>query len=79
MKQDTIRPPDGHAHHIEADLLAGLWEEAPFARLPWDAPTELREFVEDIENPKRVYAIHRASRRHGFQQLVEKYAMPSSF
>ncbi|KAK3303546.1 uncharacterized protein B0T15DRAFT_486922 [Chaetomium strumarium] len=57
----------------ELDLLAGLWEEARFARLPWDAPSELKELVEDIDNPKRVYAIHRASRRHNFQLLVQKY------
>lgn len=78
MTRDTTGPLDpGHAtrhthHDVETDLLAGLWETAPFARLPWDAPSELKELVEDIENPKRVYAIHRASRRHGFQQLVEK-------
>lgn len=83
MTRDTVRPLDaghaGHAkphhlhHDVETDLLAGLWETAPFARLPCDAPPEMRELVEDIENPRRVYAIHRASRRHGFQQLVEKF------
>lgn len=62
-----------HGHDAETDLLAGLWETAPFARLPSDAPPELKDLVENIENPKRVYAIHRASRRHGFQQLVEKF------
>lgn len=79
MTRDTIRPLDAghntlHMHHdLETDLLAGLWETAPFARLPTDAPQELKDLVEDIENPKRVYAIHRASRRHGFQLLVEKF------
>lgn len=79
MTRDTTGPLDpGHATrhtHLdnETDLLAGLWETAPFARLPWDAPSELKDLVEDIENPKRVYAIHRASRRHDFQQLVEKF------
>ncbi|RFU81091.1 hect domain-containing [Trichoderma arundinaceum] len=57
----------------ELDLLAGLWQVAPFARLPADAPTELRDYVQDVENPRRVYAIHRASRRHDFQHLVDKY------
>lgn len=79
MTRDTTGPLDPghtprHTHHdVDTDLLAGLWETAPFARLPWDAPSELKDLVEDIENPKRVYAIHRASRRHGFQQLVEKF------
>lgn len=41
--------------------------------MPPDAPTELREHVVDIDDPRRVYAIHRASRRHGFQTLVDKY------
>lgn len=79
MTRDTARPLDaGHNthpmhHDLETDLLAGLWETAAFARLPADAPQELKDLVEDIENPKRVYAIHRASRRHGFQLLVEKF------
>lgn len=62
----------------ELDLLAGLWQEAPFARLPDDAPPELHEHLVDIEDPRRVYAIHRASRRHGFQNLVNKYVASSS-
>ncbi|KAG8165318.1 hypothetical protein KVR01_005593 [Diaporthe batatas] len=79
MTRDATRPLDAgsaphHVHHDgETDLLAGLWETAPFARLPWDAPPELKELVEDIQNPRRVYAIHKACRRHGFQQLVEKF------
>lgn len=60
----------------ELDLLAGLWQEAPFARLPPDAPPELQEYVVDIDDPRRVYAIHRASRRHGFHTLVDKYGVP---
>lgn len=54
------------------DILAGLWQEAPFARLPPDAPAELQAYTQDIDNPKRVYAVHRASRRHEFQLLVER-------
>ncbi|KAF9876325.1 hect domain protein [Colletotrichum karsti] len=57
------------------DVLASLWEDAPFARLPADAPPELKDMVQNIENPKRVYAIHRASRRHNFQILVEVYVL----
>ncbi|KAK4088912.1 hypothetical protein Purlil1_6765 [Purpureocillium lilacinum] len=59
----------------QPDLLAGLWQEAPFARLPDDAPPELQALVRDVENPRRVYAIHRASRRHDFQLLVDRYVV----
>jgi len=75
MTRDTLRQVDdtnGHGASSELDVLAGLWEEARFARLPWDAPSELRDLVEDIDNPKRVYAVHRASRRHNFQLMVQK-------
>lgn len=64
---DTL--PDDAAY----DLLAGLWQESPFARLPADAPPELKPFIRDIDNPRRVYAIHRAARRHDFQLLVQVY------
>ncbi|KAF4976903.1 hypothetical protein FZEAL_6479 [Fusarium zealandicum] len=60
---------------MDADLLAGLWQEAPFPRLPSDAPPELEPYVQNIENPARVYAIHQASRRHDFQLLVERYVI----
>lgn len=74
MTRDTLRPADGsHNNSPELDILAGLWEEARFARLPWDAPEELRELVEEIDNPRKVYAVHKASRRHNFQLLVQKY------
>ncbi|TWU74992.1 hypothetical protein ED733_005869 [Metarhizium rileyi] len=55
------------------DLEAGLWQEASFPCLPDDAPPELQEYLQDVENPRRVWAIHRASRRHDFQLLVERY------
>ncbi|KAI8631332.1 hypothetical protein F5Y19DRAFT_27071 [Xylariaceae sp. FL1651] len=64
---------NGRGHHLEDDILAALWENAPFPRLPFDAPSEIRELVVDIENPKRVYTIHRASRRHSLQLLIEKF------
>ncbi|KAL3421712.1 Ubiquitin-protein ligase E3A [Phlyctema vagabunda] len=58
----------------DADVIyAALWQAAPFPRLPQDAPPELRKLTIDIEDPKRVYAIHRAARRHNFQILVERY------
>ncbi|KAI0602007.1 hypothetical protein F4775DRAFT_295467 [Biscogniauxia sp. FL1348] len=58
---------------LEADILAALWEQVPFPRLPLDAPAEIKELVVDIENPKRVHTIHRATRRHNLQLLVEKF------
>ncbi|TDZ58427.1 Ubiquitin-protein ligase E3A [Colletotrichum trifolii] len=77
MNREARRPYQGPQPDAspDADLLAGLWEEAPFARLPPDAPPELKDMVQNIENPKRVYAIHRASRRHNFQILVEIYVL----
>ncbi|KAK0739088.1 hypothetical protein B0T21DRAFT_361915 [Apiosordaria backusii] len=77
MTRDTMRPVAGSSHSYSStddlDILAGLWEEAPFARLPCDAPSELKDLVEDIDNPKRVYAVHKAARRHNFQQIVQRY------
>ncbi|KAK4105250.1 hypothetical protein N658DRAFT_440189 [Parathielavia hyrcaniae] len=77
MTRESRRPASAGGHGYrngdDLDILAGLWEEAHFPRLPWDAPSELKELVEDIDNPKRVYAIHKASRRHNFQQLVQRY------
>lgn len=75
MTPDTTRPVDhSHAGHGSSDLgvLVGLWEEARFPRLPCDAPNELRDLTEDVDNPKRVHVIHKASRRHNFQSLVQK-------
>jgi hypothetical protein len=71
--------PSRPVHHgrgrsiLEDDVLAALWENAPFPKLPWDAPPEIRELVVDVENPKRVYTIHRASRRHNLQVLIDRF------
>ncbi|RBR23275.1 uncharacterized protein FIESC28_03858 [Fusarium coffeatum] len=74
MTPDAYRPRDPSIDFAaDIDLLAGLWQEAPFARLPSDAPSEVKAAVQSLENPTRVYAIHQASRRHGFQLLVERY------
>ncbi|KAF4432686.1 E3 ubiquitin- ligase HECTD2 [Fusarium acutatum] len=73
MTPDAVRPRDNSIElTADLDLLAGLWQEAPFARLPPDAPPDLKAYVQNVENPARVYAIHQASRRHGFQLLVER-------
>jgi hypothetical protein len=77
MTPDVYRPRDPSIEFAaDIDLLAGLWQEAPFARLPSDAPPEVKAIVQNVENPARVYAIHQASRRHGFQLLVERSVQP---
>ncbi|KAI0899139.1 hypothetical protein F4806DRAFT_325262 [Annulohypoxylon nitens] len=75
MTRKDNRPTDnGPGHHsLEDDVLSALWEQVPFPRLPPDAPPEIRDLVINVENPKRVYAIYRASRRHDLQLLVEKF------
>ncbi|KAI1341203.1 hypothetical protein F5Y15DRAFT_414322 [Xylariaceae sp. FL0016] len=70
----TTSATKGLAHHpLDDDILAALWEHAPFPRLPLDAPLEIRELLVDVENPKKVYSIYRASRRHDLQLLIEKF------
>ncbi|KAH9996440.1 hypothetical protein F4779DRAFT_606977 [Xylariaceae sp. FL0662B] len=75
MMREVARPAEkGHGHgDLEDDVLAALWEQVPFPQLPLDAPSEIKDLVINIENPKRVYAIHCASRRYHFQLLVEKF------
>ncbi|KAI0169324.1 hypothetical protein GGR52DRAFT_516681 [Hypoxylon sp. FL1284] len=75
MTRELGRPADSGPcrNSLEADILAALWEQVPFPRLPTDAPSEIKDLVVDVENPKRVYAIHHASRRHNLQLLVEKF------
>ncbi|KAI1118372.1 hypothetical protein F5Y14DRAFT_400180 [Nemania sp. NC0429] len=60
---------------LEDDVLASLWENAPFPKLPSDAPPEIRELVVDVESPRRVYTIHRASRRHNLQILIDRFVL----
>ncbi|KAI3329959.1 hypothetical protein F4824DRAFT_353567 [Ustulina deusta] len=64
---------------LEDDTLAALWENAPFPKLPLDAPPEIRELVVDIESPRRVYTIHRASRRHNLQLLIDRFVVQLRF
>ncbi|KAI0386534.1 hypothetical protein F5Y04DRAFT_124375 [Hypomontagnella monticulosa] len=75
MTREVNRPVDDDPDHsrLEDDILAALWEQVPFPRLPVDAPSEIKDLVVNIENPKRVYAIYCASRRHDLQLLVEKF------
>ncbi|KAK2074735.1 hypothetical protein P8C59_008918 [Phyllachora maydis] len=81
MKRDSSRSAGlGPVHKPlsavnEFDVLPALWEHAPFPRLPWDAPSELRETVGDVDNPKQLYAVHKASRRHNIQLLISKFVV----
>ncbi|KAG5935155.1 hypothetical protein E4U53_000499 [Claviceps sorghi] len=71
--RDAKKDGSHDSSQYDLDLVAGLWQEAAFSRLPDDAPSELHRYLQDLENPHRVYAVHRASRRHDFQSLVDKY------
>lgn len=54
-------------------LPATLWKSANLPRLPSDAPAELKKHTIDVNDPKKVYVLYRAQRRHGFQDLVQRY------
>ena len=57
---------------LDVDVLTSLWTAATFPYLPNDAPADLKKFTLDIDDPRRIYTIHRASRRHHLQLLIEK-------
>ncbi|KAE8445104.1 hypothetical protein EG329_013706 [Mollisiaceae sp. DMI_Dod_QoI] len=73
MTRDPHRVHDDRSPASDAEVYAALWAAAPFPRVPDDAPNELKKVAIDIEDPRRVYAIHRAARRHQSQILVERY------
>ncbi|KAK0120187.1 hypothetical protein ONS95_011593 [Cadophora gregata] len=75
MTRDTHRVHDDRETVSDADIYAALWATAPFPRLPEDAPSELKKLMVDVDDPKRIYGIHRARRRHNFQLLVERYIL----
>ncbi|KAL2069470.1 hypothetical protein VTL71DRAFT_14149 [Oculimacula yallundae] len=75
MTRDTHRVHDGRETLSDADIYAALWATAPFPRLPEDAPEGLRQLAVEVDDPKRIYGIHRARRRHNFQVLVERYVL----
>lgn len=56
----------------ELNFWLGLWLEAPFARLPDDAPSDLYQYLEDVQDPRQLYAVHHAARRRDFQLLVDR-------
>lgn len=72
MTRETLRVQEGRSLSNEDDILSALWTAAPFPYLPNDAPDELKKLTIDIDDPKWIYAIHNASRRHHFQLLVER-------
>lgn len=73
MTRDTPGPLEGRSSSPDDDILAALKAAASIPRLPRDAPEELRSLTIDINDPKRVYVLHHANRRHNFQLLVERY------
>lgn len=73
MTRDTYRVHDDGGTRTDAEIYAALSRtSAPFSQLPDDAPNELKKLTIEIDDPKRVYAVHRASRRYHFQLLVDK-------
>ncbi|KKA29841.1 hypothetical protein TD95_000420 [Thielaviopsis punctulata] len=60
---------------VDNELLGHLWEQAVYPRLPNDAPSELRDYLINLEDPRQLYKVHRASRRYGFIALVEKFTV----
>jgi hypothetical protein len=72
MTRDVAGFRDGQDPASEAEIYAALWATVPYPRLPDDAPEPLKDFIVDIDDPKRLYTIHRAARRHQFQILVER-------
>lgn len=72
MTRDTHRVHDERNPAGEVDAYAALWAVAPFPRVPDDAPEELKKSAIDIDDPRRVYTIHQAARRHQFHILVER-------
>lgn len=80
MTRDSYRVHDDRgSHQDDADIFAALSRTGSFARLPEDAPPELKDITVEIEDPKRVYTVYRAGRRHNFQLLVERYYLVLRF
>lgn len=73
MTRDTSRVREERSFDGDDDILSALWAAAPFPYLPQDAPDELKKLTVEVEDPKQIYVIHNASRRHLFHLMVEKY------
>lgn len=72
MTRDTPRVQEDRSFAGEDDILKALWASAPFPYLPQDAPEEVKKLTINIEDPKQIYVIHNAGRRHHFQLMVER-------
>ncbi|KHJ32343.1 putative hect-domain-containing protein [Erysiphe necator] len=57
----------------ESVIHTTLWAVAPFARIPEDAPTELKKLAIEVHDPRRIYTIHKATRRHHFELLLDRF------
>jgi hypothetical protein len=79
MTRDTHRLHDDRNAQSEAETFTALWTAARFSHLPEDAPNELKKLIVEVDDPKRVYVIHRGSRRYQFQNLVDRSVDPVSF
>ncbi|CZS96793.1 related to ubiquitin-protein ligase [Rhynchosporium graminicola] len=75
MTRDTLRVRDDRGTLSDADIYAALWATAPFPRLPDGASESFRRLTVEVDDPKRIYGIHKARRRHNFQVLVERYVL----
>lgn len=72
MTREPPVVPEQPRYDVDDDVYAALWAAASPATLPNDTPAVLRDLTITVDDPKRVYVIHNASRRHGFQTLVER-------
>jgi len=78
MTRDTpVVLDERNSKTTDDDVYAALWEAASFPRLPIDAPDQLKSLTIDIDDPKRVYTIYRAGRRHNLQNLIERFGLPN--
>lgn len=59
-------------HRIGRAQLESIMEAVKLPQLPVHAPQKLRDNTVDIEDPRRVYAVHRAIRAYSFSSLQEE-------
>lgn len=69
MTRASLRVPSDYYD----GLPTALWRPANLPRLPSDAPAELKKHTVEVNDAKKVYVLYRAQRRHGFQELVQRF------